>query len=90
MRRLAAADAGSRKMCSPDTGQEKLGVSQRAHGQPTETPSVPQGPLFNFQYRQTTEQMNLLDANYLKIQLCGHAIAPIDKDKILPCVHYFE
>lgn len=90
MRRLAAAGAGGRKMCSPDTGQEKLGVSRRAHGQPTETPSVPQGPLFNFQYRQTTEQMNLLDANYLKTQLCGHAIAPVDKDKILPCVHYFE
>lgn len=90
MQGLAAAGASSRKMCSPDTGQEKLGASRRAHGQSTEAPSVPQGPLFNFQYRQTTEQINLLDANYLKIQLCGHAIVPVDRDKILPCVHYFE
>lgn len=67
MQGLAAAGAGSRKMCSPDTGQEKLGAFQMAHGQSTEASSAPHGQLFNFQYRQTTEQMNLLDANYLKI-----------------------
>lgn len=90
MQGLAPAGAGSRKMCSPGTGQEKLGALQMAHGQGTEAPSAPEGPLFNFQYRQTTEQMNMLDNNYFKIQLCGHAIAPGDKAKILACVHYFE
>lgn len=38
---LAATGAGSRKMCRPDKGQEKLGASQRAHGQSIEAPSAP-------------------------------------------------
>lgn len=43
--------------------------------------------LLHFQYRQTIKQMDQL---YLKIQLCGHAVTPVDKAKIFPCVHYFE
>lgn len=48
MRSLAAADAGIGKLCSSDTGQEKLGAAGRAGRQPAEAPLAPQGPLSYF------------------------------------------